>query len=225
MPNPTDDVVFVDTETFGLDPDLHAIWEVALIASGWEHRWVVDVAEDEIAAADPIALEMTRFHERHPQGDRFDRDAVPLGGALKAEDRSTVAGAVDLITAGKHLVGAVPSFDEERLRSMLRAEGINPTWHYHLIDVEVLAVGYLAGRSWGARANDAPEVADVGRRTLTPTVLEDVTARIGTGDAFLPWKSEDLSRAIGVDPDGFDRHTALGDARWAEAIYKRVLGL
>ena len=28
----------------------------------------------------------------------------------------------------------------------------------------------------------------------------------------------------GVDPDDFDRHTALGDARWAKAIYEAVMG-
>lgn len=34
-----------------------------------------------------------------------------------------------------------------------------------------------------------------------------------------PWKSDELSRAVGVDPGMFERHTALGDALWARAIY------
>lgn len=38
-----------------------------------------------------------------------------------------------------------------------------------------------------------------------------------------PWDSEELSRAVGIDPDEIDRHTALGDARWAKAIYEAVL--
>lgn len=38
-----------------------------------------------------------------------------------------------------------------------------------------------------------------------------------------PWNSNDLSRAVGVDPDDFDRHTALADARWAKAVYEAVL--
>lgn|SRR5574341_395620 len=46
---------------------------------------------------------------------------------------------------------------------------------------------------------------------------------LGKGVApSLPWKSEDLSRAIGVDPDGFDRHTALGDCRWILAQLRVV---
>lgn len=31
-------------------------------------------------------------------------------------------------------------------------------------------------------------------------------------------------RARMAEPDQFDRHTALGDARWARAIYDAVLG-
>lgn len=40
-----------------------------------------------------------------------------------------------------------------------------------------------------------------------------------------PWSSEELSRAVGVDPPAAPhRHTALGDALWARAIYDTVLG-
>ena len=40
----------------------------------------------------------------------------------------------------------------------------------------------------------------------------------------LPWKSDDLSRAVGVNPEDFDRHTALGDCRWVRAQYQAVTG-
>ena len=40
----------------------------------------------------------------------------------------------------------------------------------------------------------------------------------------LPWDSDEISRVVGVDPDDFDRHTALGDARWARAIYDAITG-
>jgi hypothetical protein len=39
-----------------------------------------------------------------------------------------------------------------------------------------------------------------------------------------PWDSEVLSRAVGVDPNAYERHTALGDARWARDIYDAVTG-
>jgi len=55
--------------------------------------------------------------------------------------------------------------------------------------------------------------------------LVDVEAMAaGNAQAEPPWNSEDLSRWVGVEPDQFDRHTALGDARWAKAIYDAVLG-
>lgn len=38
-----------------------------------------------------------------------------------------------------------------------------------------------------------------------------------------PWSSADLSRRVGVDPDGFDRHSARGDARWVRAMYQAWL--
>lgn len=37
-----------------------------------------------------------------------------------------------------------------------------------------------------------------------------------------PWKSDELSRLIGVDPAQFDRHTALGDAKWCRAQWDRM---
>lgn len=37
-------------------------------------------------------------------------------------------------------------------------------------------------------------------------------------------KSEDLSRACGVEPNDFERHTAMGDVLWTMAIYDRVMG-
>lgn len=38
-----------------------------------------------------------------------------------------------------------------------------------------------------------------------------------------PWNSNDLSKAVGVDSESFERHTALGDARWARATYDAVM--
>jgi DNA polymerase III epsilon subunit-like protein len=176
-------VVFVDTETTGLDPDRHEIWEVALIVDGREYVWQLPV---DLGRADARALEVGRYHERTDP-----RTWTPP---------SAVAEFFARLTRGRHLVGAVVSFDEERLRRLLRAHGACPEWHYHLIDVEALAVGYLHGYEHG-RDDSLP-------------------VEIG-----LPWDSEALSREVGVNPDLFDRHTALGDARWAKAIYEAVIGV
>ena len=39
-----------------------------------------------------------------------------------------------------------------------------------------------------------------------------------------PWKSDDLSAALGITVSEDERHTALGDARWAMRIYDAVMG-
>lgn len=39
-----------------------------------------------------------------------------------------------------------------------------------------------------------------------------------------PWKTEDLSRMVGVEPPAADqRHTALGDARWVRDIWDVIM--
>lgn len=201
-------IAFIDTETTGLDVDRHSIWEVALITpNGDEHVWQFPVDE---STADPFALNIGHYWDRrwntvddipwidaiynaHQSSSR--RKHFPDEGRAVAPS-SAWCSYFRGLTAGLHLCGAVPSFDEERLRRLFVANGLIHRWHYHVIDVEALAVGHLYGRR------------------STPG---------GIGVA-VPWNSNDLSRSVGVDPDEFDRHTALGDARWAKAIYEAVTG-
>lgn len=181
----TPGVAFIDTETLGLDADHHPVWEIGIVLpSGEEVELQVEVTEHELSLAHPKALEIGRFKERYGIGTKpFSRDFV----AHQLHD---------MLTERVHLAGAVVSFDEERLRRLMWRQGMTPQWHYHLIDVETLAVGYLAANDTCA---ESPMPAP-------------------------PWDSEELSRAVGVDPEDFDRHTALGDARWAQAIYLAVMG-
>lgn len=164
-------IIFLDTETTGLDPSRHEVWDIALIGEDGQ-EWEAHIRPAKGASADPTALRMTRFYER---------TADVNWQWLKAD---FVAEEIALRTAGKHLVAAVPSFDAAFLAALLRSQGQCEAWHYHLIDVETLIAGKLG---------------------LRP-----------------PLDSEKLSRAIGVEPDLFDRHTALGDARWARAMYEAV---
>jgi DNA polymerase III epsilon subunit-like protein len=126
-------VVYVDTETTGLDPDRNELWDIALIdgATGAEYEFhpLVD-----LSTADPNALRMTNYHRRVSE----DKWAWT--------DPKRAARWTALITSGKHLVGAVPSFDAAFLERFLRKHGNAPAWHYHLIDIEALAAGYLGMR-------------------------------------------------------------------------------
>lgn len=130
-------IAFVDTETLGLDPDRHAIWEVGLVlydpdecAVVSEHMWQIWLTTHQIADGDPVGMEIGRW------GERYDRDTATVPPEFLVE--------FIRLTKGAHLAGAVVSFDEERLRRMALRSGFEPGWHYHLIDVEVMALGALA---------------------------------------------------------------------------------
>lgn len=189
------DLAFVDCETTGLDPDRHEIWELAVVSEKGDLHAHLPV---DLRRADPTGLRVGRFY------DRYEFQAINYGTAYGTMHRNhqwdeippgRLAWEVARRLDGHHMVGAVPNFDAEFIARWLRAHGQAPTWHYHLIDVEALAVGWLHGA-------DPSAVGKVYRRNS--------------------WDSNILSRAVGVDPDEFDRHTALGDARWAKALYEAV---
>lgn len=187
---------FADIESDGVHPGRRP-WEIALIRRDdtGEHEvsFFVDI---DLSTADPFGLRVGRFYERHPLGrvisglDKLDPVAGWADPNFKHQDDA--AHLVARMTHGAHLVGAVPNFDSEVFDRLLRTHGLAPSWHYHLIDVEALAVGYAAAKG-----------------ILIPP----------------PWKSDALMEAIGVEkPSEEERHTALGDARWAMRVYDAVMG-
>ena len=184
-------LVFLDTETTGVHPG-RQVWEVGMIRRDGdvvrETQFFVGV---DLKRADPFGLKIGGFYERHPMGRYLAGARADRPGEYHTVYRA--ANEVARWTHGAHIVGAVPNFDTEVLSKLLRESELTPAWHYHLIDVEALTVGYLHGKGWTEFA--------------------------------LPWKSDDLTAALGLDPipEG-ERHTALGDARWAMRIYDAVTG-
>jgi len=201
-------LAFLDTETTSLRPD-RRVWEVGLIVRtpdgpDAEHHWFVAYEDLDLGNADPMALKIGKFYDRHP-------DYASIATADRASER-IVMRAVEEHTRGAHLVGAVPNFDAEVLGARMRAHGLCPSWHYHLCDVENLAAGWLSAFA-----------AQIERRELGELPGPERAAQL-RAIAAPPWDSSELSRAVGVEPDEFDRHTALGDARWARDIYDAVTG-
>lgn len=203
-------LAFIDTETTGVHHGRRA-WEIAIIrrdTTGTERTFHAFVGDVDLSDADPFGLKIGRFYERHPaynttsnRADTWAHDysfgPVPAGAQILNE--MEVVDYVERLTRGAHLVGAVPNFDAEVFADMLRRHQLTPAWHYHLIDVEALAVGWIHG------SGRVPNIAH----------------QLGVE---LPWKSDDLSRACGVEPAGDDeRHTALGDARWAMRLYDAIV--
>lgn len=37
-----------------------------------------------------------------------------------------------------------------------------------------------------------------------------------------PWKSDELTRLVGLDPDDYKRHTAMGDVEWCRDLYDSI---
>lgn len=183
------DIVFLDTETLGVHIDA-PIWEFAAIrrktlgGSGLAaekslHMFIHHYAAPWLTGDDALPEEFQADYR-----ERFDYGAA-LGQSVAA------AKIAEFLAGRPHIVGAVPNFDTEHIsHQLLRPAHIPEPWHYHLIDVENLIVGFLAGRSM----------------LMQP-----------------PWKSDDLSRAVGVDPEQFDRHTAMGDVLWVKAQYDAVM--
>lgn len=132
-------LVFLDTETTSLRPDRRA-WEIGLIvrdADGSEADYQAFIAPEhlDLGNADLMSLKIGKFFERHPR---------PIGGDdTLVHGEAAVLMTVESLTRGATIVGAVPNFDTEVLGARMRANGICPSWHYHLIDVETLAAGAL----------------------------------------------------------------------------------
>jgi DNA polymerase III epsilon subunit-like protein len=132
-------LVFLDCETTGLNPDQHVPWEIAYIVreSGWPDREVIHHLKPcgaEMALADPKGLEICGFHERTADPRFSWGEWRPVRRALLDD------------LAGAHLVGNVISFDAEMIARNVLFEPWPRPWHYHLIDVEALAIGALTAR-------------------------------------------------------------------------------
>jgi hypothetical protein len=215
-------LVFVDSETTGLDESRgHEMWELALIVrevdaqSGYvqdtEYLWQLPV---DLTKADLIALNIGGFHERRwpaPMarenrltaitGDWSENDGHARCRIEGDEDLATVAARVAGLTWGRHLVGAVPDFDARMMRKFLRRNDQLEGWHYHLLDVEALAVGAIAEQ---VRGEQNP-MADLFRAKIA-----------------IPYKSTELGLHFGVETREAEKHTAMGDARWARNLYDAI---
>jgi DNA polymerase III epsilon subunit-like protein len=225
MDNPAS-LAFIDTETTSLRPDRRA-WEIGLIVRDTvtvkhpnspdtreprqtAHLFYVDIQDLDLGNADLFALNVGRFYERHPEM-RYANEVEKMmaGDVSKSRSEYAVMQDIERLTRGAHLVGAVVSFDADVLSTRMRAHGILPSWHYHLIDIEPLALGYQRGQL---------------SRERDPTFPDDVH---GPAVPLLgvPWRSDQLTEALGVKPSpDDDRHTAIGDAMWAMRMYDKVMG-
>lgn len=187
-------VIFTDCETTGLDVFRHDAWEIAWIE--WDkdiRNWketVYYIWPPALQDAEPMALAVNDFYGRVAQ--------------IQANDgfsgQHEVAEQIAYRFAGKHVIGACPWFDDRFYQKLLLNMGFQVSWHYHLLDVEAAALGFLSGR-----------------KSLS---LKDQTIELP-----LPWKSDWLAEQLGMTrPEKKERHTALGDAREVKATFELIFG-
>lgn len=200
-------IAFLDLETVCLEEDTKGdvIWEIGLILrdennKDTEWRWQVR----------PNIWKLSEWS----RPDFEKRFCVPEGAdALcwspsspeegTAVSYRSVAEMLVTFTDKHYIVGAVPDFDTWRGRFFIqRHTSLVPKWVYHIHDVETLSVGYLAGLRKGLGTS----LSDFG----------DFTRLNG-------WKSDDLYREVGVNPDNYERHTALGDCRLNRDVFDKVM--
>ncbi|AVH59925.1 MULTISPECIES: 3'-5' exonuclease [Streptomyces] len=193
-------IAFVDTETLGLDADVHAMWELAIIRRengvDTEHLWQIKPSKIDLEHADPEALRINGYMDRmvlpedYWAGDMSHPCGIPH--PMKRDELRTVI--TDLLSDAV-MVGSNPAFDAAFLKVFLDAT----PWHYRTIDVATLAAGYLRG--------------------------VDLPTGATSTEAQHPFSSRKLSLAVDVDlPGAGVAHTALGDARWARAVHDAVMG-
>lgn len=135
-------IVFIDVETNRLHP-ARRMWEIGLIrrvAGGEEtRRWFIDRSDIDLGNADPSALNVGRFYDRHPQvGKRqFVEDGIVLTYEASALEE------VEALTRGATVVGIQVDFDAATLDARMRANGICPSWSHRIVDARTAAAGAL----------------------------------------------------------------------------------
>jgi DNA polymerase III epsilon subunit-like protein len=199
--------IIIDTETTGLSPEIHEVWELGAIelsdGQRTEHLWRM---KPELEAADPGALQVGGYYER--TSGMWEPLGSPHACDLARKDENHWSDPAELaLTAtrlldGATLIAANPAFDAGFLAQFLRDNRQAPAWHYRLRDIGSMAYGWLSGRNTHEYARAA------GRFTVPPA------------DA----STDEFARALGVDPNIFERHSALGDCRLVLAMLDAITG-
>ena len=129
-------IVVVDTETNGLDPELHEAVEVAWFdmatnesASFIPYHNVIEVR----ARAESEALKITGY-EKRIAGRVPKADFDPWD---KANPVRRLAQQLD----GNTLAGSNPAFESWVLRKLFGRYGYEPSWHHRLLDLAAYAAG------------------------------------------------------------------------------------
>lgn len=122
-------LVFLDIEATSLDVHSARPWEIAMIERGTmgaERRTWIKISDVDLTDADPRALAVGRFEERHVNDGRarwLSEEMAALWISRRLTERCTVVGS------------NVAGYDLPILAAMLGRWGHSPAWHHHPIDL------------------------------------------------------------------------------------------
>ncbi len=189
-------LAFVDCETTGLDPECHQMWELAVITV---EPWDTSGEPGEWTWQLPVDL------------GRADPDGLRIGRFYERRRQLPALHAEALVrwpSNGEHgwdrVCVAEAAHQVAGLLDGAHLVGAVPSFDAAFIGRWLRSHGQAP--TWHYHLIDVEALA-AGRTAQAP-----------------PWDSAALSRSVGVDPGRFERHSALGDARWARALYEATLG-
>lgn len=188
-------IVFVDTETTGLDPHTHELWEIAIVEQdGTEHVFTSEPTPQAVQDMPKQASDINQYFERTQAPDwEWDLSQYVMKGNPFRDVHDLLDGSI--------MVGSNPQFDLDFITQWFKYHQANhnfaaPQPHYRLIDIPTLALGYVLG-------NGAANATDI---------------------AF-PFKSTDITDLAGVPfQNPTLRHTALADAHWCRDAWQHIVG-
>jgi DNA polymerase-3 subunit epsilon len=150
-------LAFIDTETTGLDPQVHEVIEIAIILTHSNGRTLTyhrKIKPERLDVADPIALKVNGYAANPEAWD----DALPMSAVgpeiLLFLDNALSDG---VILAGHNvvLVGHNVSFDREFLIQNLKRAGLKGNISHRTIDTITLAYEHLQPLGLKSMALDA----------------------------------------------------------------------
>lgn len=231
--------VHMDCETTGLHAGRTA-WDVALIVhdcedtdyrklrSGVErHQFFVHPADLDWLTADPRALEIGGFWERHPHASQLLKMLEKLA---EIEDDDTDP------EAKRQLLQSMPYVLDGYLglRTLRPRIGVA-----RLADVAESVHRRTMNRSFVCGSNPpfdmdtmAPAIEAIGLKPEwhhhpvdVPSMCEGYLFGLGAQYAYpIQRKSEALAEAVGVDLTHYERHTAMGDCELFYAAWLNIIG-
>lgn len=194
-------LVFCDTETTGLDPAEDEIWNL--------HVQIARTGEYITRGFDLLILHDESKMDKLPENFRKIHDEqYDDNWALTPKD----AGNEFLTQVGTFLkegekaqfVAANPFFDASFIIKQLTGnEDFFETFDYHLIDIEMLML-----------ATDRFREKQSAHMFKTPV-----------RNAFLPFKSKDLTASLGVDTSDLQTHSAKDDVAWMLRVWVNWFGV